>query len=425
MERAEEIGYLQRGIVYVAGSNQHIFNQAAGIVADRIARSLEHHIGRETPFRHRITIRHDVCHFSLDIPIDIASIEVAKGVEGETWTQFIDVIELKYLPRLVKWFSDLSPPAQAAWALWRTLRYTLRAPWVWARRRLQKDGDAAVEGHLDKLNKAQTRFLGLVKLVSMGAIIYWLLVAAASMLSVNELFNLNSEAVKKWFTWIAPIAVGFALVRLALKDCVDTHVRRAIDDYSAGEYYANHRRFAAIPNALLDAVLYTKDQGYGKVDLMSFSLGAVLSADAIHPKDKRLWSRAPVVTNWITIGYPYDVIEWINPGYFRGRNEEVLTVTTWINVVVEDDFLASDFQQSPQRGIRLAQSGRVRSPDRNVFFKPERRKERSLLDWFIPFRRVANHSLYWDDQDARASTCFDKVVIEAGWADDLRSMLRR
>jgi hypothetical protein len=71
-----------------------------------------------------------------------------------------------------------------------------------------------------------------------------------------------------------------------------------------------------------------------------------------------------------------------------------------------------------KRGICLKWSKDTFMPTANLLFKPKSRwRKRNLRDYFIPLRRVVNHRIYWDDEDARAPTCFDAVVAteSAGW----------
>jgi hypothetical protein len=234
----------------------------------------------------------------------------------------------------------------------------------------------------------------------------------------------NDAAVGKG--WIVVLIALVLLLAVAVrKTVVEPLDRWAVESFAGIEYQLDEGRFLTITNAILDAIEYATHGGYREVDLLAFSLGSVLATDAIYPRRarRRIWSATPTVENWITIGFPYDLIRWSLPDYFDRRQPAAVDFRRWINVVVQDDFLGTAFTEGDGRGIRVAGSAAARAPDVNSLFKPERWVKPARRDWFVPLRRAINHEMYWNDEDARAPTCFSDIVESAGWMEEVRIFL--
>jgi hypothetical protein len=158
------------------------------------------------------------------------------------------------------------------------------------------------------------------------------------------------------------------------KTFIEPRDQQGVESFAGLEYQLDDKRFLAVPNAILDAIGYARTRGCGSVDLLAFSLGSLLATDAIFPRQKRerVWSPALAIENWITIGYPYDLIYWRRPDYFDRRQNPVVEFRHWINVVVKDDFLGTSFTKDDERGIRVLDSKEVYTPDKPLQpFKPE------------------------------------------------------
>jgi hypothetical protein len=224
-------------------------------------------------------------------------------------------------------------------------------------------------------------------------------------------------------------AVFLILAAVLRRSIIEPINLSAIESFSAMEYQLDDSRFLATPNAILDAIDYAKKCGYETVDLLSFSLGSLLSTDAIYPRKKRkqTWSPQLEIENWITIGYPYDLTSWSRPDYFSDRQSAAIDYRHWINVVVQLDFLGTTFSKGDGRGISVKGDANLYAPDVKREFKPTNMKSRNCKDWFIPMRRTFNHRIYWDDENARASTCFDQIVdeSEAGWTREILAVLNK
>jgi len=131
------------------------------------------------------------------------------------------------------------------------------------------------------------------------------------------------------------------------------------------------------------------------------------------------------IENWITLGYPYGLIRWFRPDYFAERHPAIVDFRRWINLVVQDDFLGTTFTEGDGRGIRVSRCSHARAPDVNPKpFEPNGRVRAGWQDWFV-LRRHFNHRIYWDDEDARAPTCFAAFIDGAGWTTEVLAIIRK
>jgi hypothetical protein len=406
-------------------------DQSAALVADRIARSLQDKLRDEQPFSYRIRVETDAHCLAPDIGLDIASIEVAKG---DAWEPVLDILEVKYLRRFARRFERLPPLVRAMKAFWLLVRTAINIGC--ARRAARTTKANQPQGAPNRLDRIQAVLLQLVTMAAIGSMVYWLVVGAVAVLGVPAAFNVGfdvllgafgtgrtAEAKSVWM--IIVIAVFLVLAAALRKTFFESLDRSAVESFATMEYYLDDRRYLAAPNAILDAIDFATKRGYGTVDLLSFSLGAVLTTDAIFPRRVReqVWSPPLAIENWITLGYPYDLTRWSRPDYFDERQPAIVDFRRWINVVVQDDFLGTTFTEGDGRGIRVSHCSHARAPDVNPKpFEPESRVRAGRRDWFVPLRRFVNHQMYWDDEDARAPTCFAALVDAeaAGWTTEVR-----
>jgi hypothetical protein len=270
-------------------------------------------------------------------------------------------------------------------------------------------------------------------LATVGSIAYWLGVGVLAMFGINSfdsILNVFSpqQAVEAKSIWMLMVIAVLLIIATTLqKTLIAPLEQTGVESLTGMEYQLDDSRFLATPNAILDAINVAAQRGYETIDLLSFSLGAVLATDAIFPRRARQQLGAPplVIENWITLGYPYDLIRWYSPGYFTERQPARVDFHRWVNVVVQDDFLGTKFSEGDGRGIHLNGRSGVRAPDLNHTFPAEQRVGVGWQDWFRPGHRLVNHRIYWDDEDARAPTCFAGIVdVEAtGWARGLLAIL--
>lgn len=411
---------MPRAILYVPGSSQHLLDQSAPLIADRISRGIRDRLIDEMPFRYRVTTTSDAHKLASGIGLDRAAIEVASG---ESWLPVLDIFELKYLENFTSPFGGQPALARGIWAgklVFAHLPSAIRA--------IGRSGTP--KGGLDKM---QATFLGLIVLVSLAALAYWILIGALGVFGITEIFDGTRAKDDKWLAIGAVLAAGLTAGRFALKDFVEALEKSAIEFYSIIAYISDGRRFAAVPGSISDAIQYVKAQGYDEVDLLSFSLGGLLAADAIWPRGPQLRSERQEIVNWITIGHPYDLIASTYPQYFADRRSSSISISRWMNVVASDDFLGSNFRRdeekeepAPDLGIQVVEpTARIVAPDHTLYFTPSHGwRARSPLD-VLPFRRVLNHTLYWDEKDAFAPTCFGDLAQQAGWIDVARAVAPR
>jgi hypothetical protein len=419
----------------VGGGGRHIMNQSAEVVADRIARSLQDKFRNEQPFSYRIRVETDAHCLAPSIGLDIASIQVAKG---GSWETALDILEVKYLPRFAKRFKALPPLARALKAFWLLSRSAIDN--VCGRRVTHATKTDQRQDALNRLDRIQAVWLTVINLLTVGSVIYWLGIGALAVLGVPAIFNVGFDDILTVFgagrtadaksVWAIIVIAIFLVFAAVSRRTIKSWEHLAVESFAVMEYQLDDRRFLATPNAILDAIDFATKRGYATVDLLSLSLGAVLATDAIFPRRAReqVWSPPLAIENWITLGYPYDLIRWSCPEYFAARQPAVVKIHHhWINVVVQDDFLGTLFTKGDGRGIRVHCSD-ARAPDINPKpFKPESRVKAGRRDWFTPLRRAFNHRIYWDDEDVRAPTCFAAFIDAevAGWTTAVLTVVTR
>lgn len=426
---------MAKGIVYVGGGGRHVMNQSAEVVADRIARSLQDKLRDEQAFSYRICVDTDAHWLAPDIGLDIASIQVAKG---GAWEPALDILEVKYLPRFARRFKALSPLARALRAFWLLSRSAIDS--VCRRRPTLASKADQPQDALNRLDRIQAVWLTVINLLTIGSVIYWLGIGALTVFGVPAFFGVSFDDILSAFgegrtaeaksVWMLIVIAVFLVLAAALRKTIESWEQVAVESFAAIEYQLDDRRFLAAPNAILDAIDFATKRGYATVDLLSLSLGAVLATDSIFPRRarERVWSPPLAIENWITLGYPYDLIRWSCPDYFAARQPAAVEIHHhWINVVVQDDFLGTLFTKGDGRGIRVHCSD-ARAPDISPKpFKPESRVRAGRRDWFTPLRRAFNHRIYWDDEDVRAPTCFAAFVDAevAGWTTEVLAVVRK
>ena len=341
----------------------------------------------------------------------------------------IDVLEVKYLPHFAKNFARLTPPARAARkALGIVVLFLIKSH---SMRRLLS-ADAAARPQLHLMDRIQAVYLTLVWLGTIGAVIYWIAIAFIALLGVPAALKISIDDI---FAGSAGRPI-WILISIALFVIIADAVRRTIlepldqwaaESFAGVEYQINDKHFLAVPSAILDAIEYARQRGNGPVDLVSFSLGSLLATDVIFPRKKRerVCSQRLAIDNWVTIGYPYDLVRRLLPDYFKRRQEPVVEFRHWINVVVKDDFLATNFTKNDERGIHVLGSDLPIAPDTLLPpFKPEGHVGHAWWDVVKPLRRVVNHRIYWNDEDARAPTCFREVVDKTGWTEEVLAWIK-
>lgn len=406
---------MPRCIVYVPGSSQHVFKQSAKIIAERIATCIRHEIGDRAEFRHRIEVTASSFDFSTEIPADVASIQCDVGGQ---WVTALKIIEIKYLEAFAKPFADLP-------VLERGFRALLLA---FTHGKLIRSVLLDRESPKTRLDKSQCAYLSLIILVCVVFLIYWLAVAALAVLGVDSLGGASSSLAT-----VATIVGVLTLGGLSLKSYLDAAEKSAIEFYSITGYLDDPGRSSGTLNAIIEAVGNAhRNKDCTGVDVVCFSLGAILTCDAIFPRRARLWSPVPSISDLITIGHPYDLVVSAIPEYYEARQPLAMTYRRWMNVCTTDDFLGSNFrydekigdQAEPQLGI--ACEGKRFIPSQNVRFDPPLGTvvEKSGLDMIVPFRRVGNHALYWDDSDPNVPNCFQQIVQRTGWAEDVIALIR-
>lgn len=408
---------MKRAIFYIPGSSQHFFEQSGALIADRIVRGLL--ASGKVPPPCRVANGDARQPTTSTIPVAVSTIETQ--VAGQ-WQPVIDIIELQYLPTFVQRQESRTGLGRAVHAVWvfaTNIGRALRT--IFNPKGARKDG----------WDRLQGAFTGWITLLSLGALVYWSLVAATVVLGVAEIADLfTNQDDKKLFTWVASITAALTIGGIAIKGLLEKLETSAIEYYAIVDHLSGSNPSAKIENAILDLIEDITASGtYEKVDLLCFSLGAVIACDTMVPRRPRLQAPSAQISTLITIGYPYDIIATAYPGYFDRRFKRSFTAGQWVNVDLENDFLGSNFRLDSQAGPpvlgitvddKSAPPKKMIKPGRNIRFTPDARQWRKGLLDLIPLTRTLNHMLYWDATDARARTCFQQIAadVDIAWAQD-------
>lgn len=462
---------MPRSVVYVGGAGRHLLNQSADVIADRVARSIQAYLHRHHgrgDYTWRVFLKPDAHQLAPGIKLDIASVKILKN---NAWLTVLEFHEVKYVDEYLRRFRDLPPLGRAARALRAVGQFVKRksceqhrSPPVptdaerddatrksktvsrsKTKARSTPEIQRCAEGS-STLDKWQARSLFFLTTAAIGSVVYWLCVGAIALIGLPALFG--DPVAQFWgiterpptpvglteqtIDWRHGVVIGVLGLAAALRRPLLADLEEdAVDFFTGIEYQADGRPFGTITSSILDAIIFGETRTPGKVDLLTFSLGTLLAADAIFPPGdrKHAWSPSATAGTWITAGFPYDILRSGLPTYFDNRQPPTVRFDRWMNLVVKYDLLGTHFGASDGRGIRVGLSDTVHAPShRPEPFSPPRKRpvKPRFSDVVFPRRRLVYHRLYWDDEDPRASTCFDQVVEEpdVGWAADMLDALR-
>jgi hypothetical protein len=284
--------------------------------------------------------------------------------------------------------------------------------------------------------------LGLILLLT-GYLVYWVFVAVAGLFafdvfSTGTAFAMDAAKAKKTATTLAVAALVLTLIRYAFTTLLGKLERSAVELFALCKYIKSDARFQDCLEPIRLAAVALRRHGYERVDTVSFSLGCLITGDAFFARRANLRMTPDTIDRWVTIGFPYDLVRSAYPAYFDGR-KQVVAFERWWNVTEHSDFLGSNFRLDtdniePDPTVGFGHDERCTGPDRNIYYEPPvggerhaRLKQRSGADW-IPLRRLQNHGVYWNPNDALARSCFTALVAE-GFFDaeprPVRSTVRR
>ncbi len=393
---------MKHAVIYVPGSNQHMLAQSLLVVAERIAACLK--AERADLDDVRVTLVKGDLHLG-EASADRVTLE---GLADGTWRELVDLYEANYLEAFVARFTEQSSLERAFSAI-RIFAGNLG--------QLGLIFTGRSKGLLDRLQGA---FLTSLTIFLALYLVYWSAVAAAAVFGIEAMFE--QDASRTGF-YAAALAAGSTALGFAFKTWVAKLERSAIEFYALCEYIKDDTIFAESQAMVRDGVVALRRKGYERVDMLCFSMGCLIAGDTLYPRRAGLRRTSDQIDDWITVGYPYDLVKVAYPGYFDDRQAPAVTHATWWNVTEGSDFLGSNFRNDDDNGPPAEDSGIFfkgglqARPARNFYFAPPKPAvKRSWLDAIVPFRRVSNHGLYWDAHDPFASSCFAPLV-QAGFCN--------
>ena len=367
----------RHAIIFVPGVGQDWMDQSVGAVSERLAAAIKTW-GRLEDVR--VIVLGGALNLG-EVNADHASIE---RLIGGQWAKILDVYAVNYVPTFVEGFQFASSVERALRAL------------VVIFRSLPQAGNIVKSDAKGRLDKAQALLLSVLVLFLVTYLIYWLCVAisagsiALHFLQKDPTFAgilpklgawaaarlLGRFDLKLVFLISSALAAVIGVVGLAWGSFFARLERTAIEYYAMCCYIRDERPFAACHQLVRQAVESVRALGFDAVDMVSFSLGCLVTGDAIWPKHAGLRTSPEPMQSWVSIGYPFDLVRAAEPEYFNGRSAPTLTIEKWWNVTEPDDFLGSNFRldeaaEDPDQASGVWCAGGSARPTKNVFFTPD------------------------------------------------------
>jgi hypothetical protein len=406
------------GVIFLPGGNQHWLDQSVEVVAERLAAALKHAAALQDV---RVSVKSGALPLG---EVSARTVQIEGRIAGQ-WRPLIDIFDVNYIEVFVRGFSGQSSIERvlsAASTLWHSkgqASHILRAR------------------NKGLIGEMQLLWLAISIAMLAGYLCYWIIIAIPAGLGLTAILHASEKSAKTSGLWAigVGVVVGALLpvLRVAVSDAFKKFERSAVEQYTLSQYLQDNRPFGTCHALVRRAAAELRRQGYDRVDVVSYSLGSIIAGDTFYPRFPGLSDTRERVEEWVTIGYPYDVIRTALPDYFRKRGRPAFEVGRWFNVTGANDYLGSKFRDdqraeapAPCSGI-FFEGGQAR-PMQNVFFPSTAEETAEGLrrrSWkgVRPLRRIRKHLLYWDDCDPLAPSCF-AGLFEAGYLKDLVELLR-
>jgi hypothetical protein len=165
--------------------------------------------------------------------------------------------------------------------------------------------------------------------------------------------------------------------------------------------------------ALLEHIGEKEEPTYGRVNVIAYSFGSIVTLDTVFPRGKDPIQRMELLDTLVTIGTPYDAIRSWWPKYFSRRHAMPGRPARWLNVYAPADVLGSNFRNDPvaapaSESVRLEDGARGPLPENVVYAVGP------SLDEIGPFGVITlvglrAHALYWDE-DEEAETVYGVII---------------
>lgn len=235
---------------------------------------------------------------------------------------------------------------------------------------------------------------------------------AASPQEVQIATPSNSASEKSWQVQVREFIsnepfmatlVCFSALFFLVKPTFDRYKDTADELSAAAAYLRRADRAGEIPSSIRQAIEVADRSSGDGTDLLAFSMGAVFSADAVLPRrdDRERDARWPDISDWTTIGFPYDMVQSRFPNYFQEVSAPAIRFGRWLNVCRADDQLATKFNQGDGREMR----GLERARDVPVEVD---------LDDAPPAPKGREHQEYWTPGQPRAWSVFRDLIAREG-----------
>lgn len=223
--------------------------------------------------------------------------------------------------------------------------------------------------------------------------------------------------------WAKAIAIigGFSLTFGTVRE----HLERTVQTYLRFGRYMESPTVRATCTGIFNELLeHLLSRPSSRVDIVAYSLGSLVTLDALFPADGQRTERAEKIATLTTIGCPFDLVRTFWPTYF-GNREVSAPNLQWFNVYSPVDLLGSNFTnddglvEKPTHGINADQTRHIAppppsgqpsiAPGHNLFYDPMGRRKLSLFDALLGGAYRA-HAQYWVPDQPAAESCYKRFI---------------
>jgi pimeloyl-ACP methyl ester carboxylesterase len=267
-----------------------------------------------------------------------------------------------------------------------------------------------------------------VVLLSITFLAFLLILIAGLLETVGDLGIFNTASTQM-ISMAGLISLGFSNLPPRIKERLEENLTILL---AALSYFFSAQARPQVMGSFasfLEAL--TQRYAYERVDVVSYSLGSLISLDLLFARSSVPYTNAPV-HSLVTVGCPADLFATIWPEYFQERYARIGAPRHWLNFFEPSDILASNFINADDAAETLATANRhasewgiemareegelraLRRPDENVSYSWS--TERGV--WASILTTANAHRTYWDPAETTALSVFDRISRQLFLSDE-------
>jgi hypothetical protein len=371
---------------------------------------------RNAPASHRYSTVESVADLPEDMGrVDRATLSLLKGDGPSEGLADIYVLDLP---------QSLLEPYQKAGLSQKALRLGIYLPFLFGRLTLlRKNRYKGWRESAFLLAAAVT-----VVLLSITFVAFLLVLIAGVLETAGDLGIFNAASTQV-ISIAGLVSLSFSNLPPRLKERLDENLTILLA--AIGYFFSAQARPQVIGSfaSFLEALM--QRYAYERVDIVSYSLGSLMSLDLLFPRSSVPYTAAPV-NSLVTVGCPADLFATIWPKYFRERHARTNVPQHWLNFFEPSDILASNFINADDTAETLSTANRraslwgiemageegeltaVRRPDDNVSYSWS--TEHGI--WASIVTTANAHRTYWDPAETTALSVFDRISRQLFLSDE-------